>query len=405
MSLHSDIERLLEEILVDAHGEDEQLWVFRRAIAEEVLLPAEGVVIGEAVEVTKVDYDGNRQRGLRASCRKPGGTTHEVALEDVEFQAGSMAGAYVAAYRMWQGVPQPAKTRREEYRERIQQTKVQVGEIDLSGPLELVVLGVRQGESARCRLIGEEREITLRTSGLWKVAPGEIVTVMPKKHWSFSGHPYLSGAVTGTRFDLSALGLTPLKLNAFGIWDPVEHYWGEEDEGEEDWELEIKAAGPRPQYRMEKILPGEDPANFDSDPILEAVRFEHAGDRDSAQRLLNDLLIADLRCIDAHAHLGNLEFKHRPEMAIRHYDIGVRIGNLSLGPDFAGVLSWSLIDNRPYFRCLHGYSLCLWRLNRFHEAATVFSRMLRMNPADNQGARFNLAAVRDGMEWQEDRED
>ena len=91
MTSRSDIETLLEEMLVDAYGEDEQLWAFRQVIEDEVPLPAEGAVIGETVQVTKIDYDGNPQRGLRATCRKPGGKTYAVALEDVEFQADSKA--------------------------------------------------------------------------------------------------------------------------------------------------------------------------------------------------------------------------------------------------------------------------------------------------------------------------
>lgn len=102
--------------------------------------------------------------------------------------------------------------------------------------------------------------------------------------------------------------------------------------------------------------------------------------------------------------LGNLEFGHRPEMAIRHYDIGVRIGNLSLEPDFQGVLPWGLTDNRPYLRCLHGYALCLWRLNRYDEAAAACFDMLRLNPTDNQGARFNVEAIRAHSPWEDEVE-
>ena len=393
-------DKLLEEILVDAYGEDEQLWAFRQVIEDEVPLPAEGSVIGETVQVTKIDYDGNPQRGLRATCKKRDGKAYGVALEDIEFPEGSRAASYAKAYRQWLGVPQQAKSRRSEYREKIKQTKVQVGEIDMGKPVDLVVLGIKQGESARCRLIGKDKELTLRASGLWKVRPGEIVTVMPKKHWSFAGHPYLSGDITGSRFDLAALGLVPLKLNELGMWDPTEHCWGEDDEPEEDWEKAIKAAGPRPEYEMEKIVPGEDPDDFDSDPILEAVELKDAGDPTASEQLLNGLLTADLRCLDAHAHLASLAFDHSPETALRHYDIGRQIGELSLGVDFNGVLPWGLIDNRPYLRCLHGYGLCLWRQSRFDEAAATFTRMLWLNPSDNQGARFNLKEVNAGRAWE-----
>jgi len=301
------------------------------------------------------------------------------------------------------GVPAPRKSIRAELREKIKQTKVGVGEIDISKPAELIVLGVKKREAARCRLLGQDKELTLRTSGLWNVAPGEIVTVMPKKQWSYAGHPYLSADITGTRFDLAALNLTPLKLTDEGMWDLKNEYWGEEDEPMQEWEKEIIARGPRPQYEIEQIVPGVKPEDFDidTDPILEAVELKEAGDFVGADQVLTGLLIADLRCLDAHAHLGNLEFDRRPEMALRHYDIGRRIGELSLGPDFSGVLRWAMIDNRPYLRCLHGYGLCLWRLNRFDEAAAVFTRMLWMNPSDNQGARFNLNEVRAGTPWED----
>ena len=401
MTSRSDVDGLIEEILVDAYGEDEQLWAFRQVIEDEVPLPAEGTVIGETIQITKIDYDGNAQRGLRATCRKDEGKTYEVALEDIAFPEGSKALPYAKAYRQWLGVPQPAKSRRAEYREKIKQTKVQVGEIDLDKPVDLVVLGIKQAESARCRLIGKDKELTLRASGLWKVVPGEIVTVMPKKHWSFAGHPYLSADITGNRVDIAALGLTPLKLTEQSVWDPKDEYWGEEEDGPlEDWAKEIIARGPRPEYELENVIPGR-PEDFDidTDPILQAIELKESGDDLGADQAFTALLIADLRCLDAHAHLGNLEFDRQPKMALRCYDMGRRIGELSLGPDFNDVLRWGWLNNRPYLRCLHGYGLCLWRLNRFDEAAAVFTSMLWLNPSDNQGARFNLNAVRNKTAW------
>jgi len=155
------------------------------------------------------------------------------------------------------------------------------------------------------------------------------------------------------------------------------------------------------RHEMEQILPGVKPEDYDidTDPVGLAVDMKEAGDFVGADQQLNSLLIADLRCLDAHAHLGNLDFDRQPETALRHYDIGRQIGELSLGSDFKGVLRWGMIDNRPYLRCLHGYGLCLWRSKRFEEAATVFTRMLWINPADNQGARFNLTEACDNRTW------
>ena len=268
-------------------------------------------------------------------------------------------------------------------------------EIEISKPIELIVLGIKQA-SARCRLLDSGKELTLRASTLWDVAPGEIVTVLGQKHWTYARNHYLSGEIMGSRFDLSALHLIPLQLVDAGTWDPKEEYWGGEDKPLPEWTQEIIARGPRPKYEMGQVVPGVNPEDLDidTDPILQAVELRDARHFAEAGRILVDLLTADLRCLDAHAHLGNFELDGRPENALRHYDIGRQIGDLSLGPDFSGVLPWALIDNRPYLRCLHGYGLALWHLSRFDEAASIFTRMLWLNPSDNQGVRFLVDDVR-----------
>jgi hypothetical protein len=113
------------------------------------------------------------------------------------------------------------------------------------------------------------------------------------------------------------------------------------------------------------------------------------------------VLAEDLRCLDAHAHLGNVWFERARKQAVRHHEMGVSIGALSLGTSFDGVLPWGHIDNRPFLRCLNGTGLCAWRLGDRRSAAAVFKKMLWLNPGDNQGARFNLAAVEAGKTWEE----
>lgn len=78
-------------------------------------------------------------------------------------------------------------------------------------------------------------------------------------------------------------------------------------------------------FEMEQVLPGADPDDFDSDPILEAAGLADAGDTTGARDILAGMLAADLRSLDAHAHLGNLLFPQSPYWAINHYEVGVRI--------------------------------------------------------------------------------
>jgi tetratricopeptide (TPR) repeat protein len=348
-----------------------------------------------------VGYDGNERRGLTAKCRREDGSEYVVAVSEVVLPQASAGARYIAAYRRWLNLdPYPAEAMKAFRSGR--QHKVADDDIDLSKPVELVALSVME-RAARCRLLGSDRIITLRASRLWEVVPGAIVTVKPGKQWRYGGHPYFSGEIQSIRIDVKALDLAPLGLAEMGMWDPKEEYWGEEDEPIEEYARPIIAHGPRPMFEMEQVLPGEAPDDPFNDPITRSNDLKDAGERAEAEKILMQLCLADLRCLDAHSHLGNFVFDHHPKDAIRHYEVGLRIGELSLGDDFTGVLAWGLIDNRPFLRCMHGYGLCLWRLGRFDEAAHIFEQMLWLNPSGNQGVRFLIDEVKAKTAW-EDRE-
>jgi tetratricopeptide (TPR) repeat protein len=168
------------------------------------------------------------------------------------------------------------------------------------------------------------------------------------------------------------------------------------------------AYGPRREFEMEQVIPFQDPEDWDSDPITQAADAFETGDKQTAYQMMAEVLAEDLRCIDAHAHLGNWEFDvidsyfdFREEAARRHYESGLRIAELSLGKNFHDLLPWDYINNRPYLRCLHGYGLCLWRTGKPDTAREIFQKMLWLNPRDNQGARFLLADVDAGKSWQQ----
>ena len=279
--------------------------------------------------------------------------------------------------------------------------------IDLERPVDLVALSV--GVSAvRCRLLDTDQTVTVRLSRqpFGPIIPGELIRVRPSKTWRYARNLYLSADLLSTWIDIPALRLAPLGLTKFGRWDPKTDMLN--DNGNtvadpsdlSDIERKIYNAGARDEYEFQQILPGSDPDNPDSDPILDAVDLANAGNIQAARKQLMALLVADLRCLDAHAHLGNLRFDAFPEAALRHYQIGKSIGELSLPPGFQDLLPWGLIDNRPYLRCLHGYGLCLWHLKRQNEALAIFERMLWLNPMDNQGARFNRHALLADRTWE-----
>ncbi len=257
-------------------------------------------------------------------------------------------------------------------------------------------------QSARVRILGEVGQVTFRSGDVWDVVPGHLVTLAIHRRWTWRGDAYASGEIEDPRIDVAKLGLEPLPLQGGELEDVASDSepYGRPDPYAPLWEK--FTAKPRPSFEFDGIawgaLPGLDP---DGNPTCEAAELIEAGDREGARELLMETLGAELRCIDAHAHLGNLEFDRWPERAMVHYEVGICIGELSLPAGFDGLLVWGRIYNRPFLRCLHGYGLCVWRLGRLPEAERVFERILSLNPNDNQGVRFCWNAVRHGRSWEE----
>lgn len=270
--------------------------------------------------------------------------------------------------------------------------------------IELVVVRLEPG-LLRCRPLGARALVTVRPrfgEGAADVVPGEVVTLSEVTTTVRGRSSLLVGTIADARLDAAALGLVPLERYAQGTWSPAEEDWGEPGDRVEACLLPILAAGPRPCFEMEQVLPGADLSVPDgADPILEAIGWAERGDRRRARATLMRCLAADLRCLDAHAHLGNFAFDRDPARALRHYRVGVAIGELTVPAESMAVLPWGMVDNRPFLRCLNGMASTLWRLGRHSEAAATMERLLWLCPSDELGVRFILEDVRRGAVWGE----
>lgn len=175
----ADLDQLVAEITTDAYGDDEQLWAFLQAIQDGIELPSDAFVIGEPVSLVAFDYDGNQRRGLVARCRREDGSEHVVAASELVLAPKASGVQFLAAYRKWMGLdPLPEQVTRSTRRTR--KHKVAPTDLDLSHPIDLIVLSVKD-RAARCRLPGSDRIISLRASRLWDIVPGEVAVVKPRK--------------------------------------------------------------------------------------------------------------------------------------------------------------------------------------------------------------------------------
>ena len=85
-----------------------------------------------------------------------------------------------------------------------------------------------------------------------------------------------------------------------------------------------------------------------------------------------------------------------PKRAIELYEEGVAAGERALGPQFftdclGNFGNWP--EARPYLEARLGLGQALWVVGRRPESISQYQEILRLNSADHQGVRYNLAAA------------
>ncbi|TVR20853.1 MAG: hypothetical protein EA389_15845 [Ilumatobacter sp.] len=269
---------------------------------------------------------------------------------------------------------------------------------------EVTVTGVdfdgdeRRGLVARCQRAGESYMVSIldiTPAGPLALETNQLIDAY--RRWAGASALHTAEAQPTTRWVYPRIGSDdidvgePLMLTPHGEWDPTSEYWGEPGEPLHPLCRTTIAAGPRPCFEMEQVIPGADEDDWDSDPIIDAADLHHAGQHRAAIRLLEAELAADVRCIDAWGHLGLIAFNTRgPGPASDFYRSGIAVAEASLPAEFGGVLPWGMIDNRPFLRCLHGLGLCAWRQRRWDDAEEIFSARVWLDPA---GAFSDLACL------------
>lgn len=264
----------------------------------------------------------------------------------------------------------------------------------------LVAVCRREGGVHRVALLDVEpagpltvtTRLLLEAHRRWACAPPLTPTsTSPQHSWAYRS------LVAAPAHDLGE----PLGLRDEGWWDPAEEWWGDEpSRAEEDPVLSVViAAGRRPMFEMEQVLPGVAIDDID-DPIVNAADLHYAGLDREANRLLRNMIDQDARCVDAWVHLGNFTLdSHGPGRARPHYETAVAIAERALPDGFAGVLPRGLIDNRPFLRALHGLALCAWRQRRWNDAEQILTTTTWLDPSSAMTPLALLAEVQTRTPW------
>ena len=89
---------------------------------------------------------------------------------------------------------------------------------------------------------------------------------------------------------------------------------------------------------------------------------------------------------------------------MRLYKQGVAAGEKIIGDKFQKAVGhfWGILETRPYMRARLGLAHALWNVGEREEAVPHLREMLSLNPDDNQGVRYNLAAFLLGLDHDEE---
>ena len=93
------LDRMIEEAIVDAYGESEQLVGLHTMIENNLALPFETMVLGVTVTVVRIDRTPRDE--IVAVCRRAG-VRQTVPIQDLPLPPRRPAGAeWIDAYRRW----------------------------------------------------------------------------------------------------------------------------------------------------------------------------------------------------------------------------------------------------------------------------------------------------------------
>lgn len=95
----AQLDELVEEALVDAYGESEQVTGFYTMMENDLQLPFEAEILGMTVIVEGIDITGDDQ--LIAVCRRDK-TRQRISLSELSLPSPLPEGAeWIVAYRYW----------------------------------------------------------------------------------------------------------------------------------------------------------------------------------------------------------------------------------------------------------------------------------------------------------------
>ena len=94
------LDALIEELTVDAYGDEEQLVGFLTGAEDALTVGEIATVAGVEIRIVSIECGPDARRGLLAVCERDS-RRFELSLADIVFDESSELSQTVAAYRRW----------------------------------------------------------------------------------------------------------------------------------------------------------------------------------------------------------------------------------------------------------------------------------------------------------------
>lgn len=135
------------------------------------------------------------------------------------------------------------------------------------------------------------------------------------------------------------------------------------------------------------------------DWYYQGLEYIGVGRKAEGIKCFNKALKLDKNYVDAYNGLGTAYFYTDAKKAERYYRKAYLLTKKRF-LKWPKRLEWGILENRQYLRSIHYYGLMLWRKNNFKKAMGLFKLLLKLNPNDNQGARYLVATLYEGCTWE-----
>ncbi|MBZ0206603.1 MAG: hypothetical protein K8H89_09780 [Flavobacteriales bacterium] len=144
---------------------------------------------------------------------------------------------------------------------------------------------------------------------------------------------------------------------------------------------------------MTEPIPEFEPET-DADKAEALAMSAYSLTRAKGRKVVEQALDLDPECMTALEYLGDME--EHPSIAAAFYDRVTTIGEERFFLDPKDVEKytgrcWGFHETRPYMRCLQKLADRLYYTGRLDSSLAIWTRMLDLNPMDNQGVRYPLS--------------